>query len=173
MAGFSFNTRPDLAEALALLAPGASFRVDINELTGEYDYEGVVWDIAEGVDYTPPSKEVVEAYLEKIQLEWDTQVKYSVLRKDAYPSLEELADAVFWQAQGDNTKMEAYVAAVQAVKDTYTKNDPTLEWRGSASGTNRGALPSRAFQQNPNISLPDTVYTYTAPGVIVSPDTPT
>jgi hypothetical protein len=62
------------------------------------------------------------------------------------------------------------LAAVQAVKDQFPKNDPTLDWRGSATGTNRGAIPSPSFQQNPNISMPEELYTYQGPGVIVHPD---
>lgn len=170
MAGFSFTTRPDLVEALALMCPGASFRSDMNPDTGEYDYENVHWQIQDGVTWTPPSKEAVYAYLEKIQLEWDTKVKYQVLRKDQYPDLNELADAVYHQSQGNNAPMEAYVAKVQAVKSQFPKNDATLDWRGSASGTNRGPIPLPSFQQNPNISLPTEVYTYQGPGVVVHPD---
>jgi hypothetical protein len=32
-----------------------------------------------------------------------------------------LADAVYWKENGDNTKMEAYLAAVEAVKAEYPK----------------------------------------------------
>jgi hypothetical protein len=170
MAGFHFSNRPELVEALALMCPGSSFRSDMNPETGEYDYENIHWQIQDGVDWTPPPKEAVLAYLEKIQLEWDTKVKYQVLRKDQYPDLNELADAVYHQSQGNNAPMEAYVAKVQAVKDQYPKNDPTLDWRGSASGTTRGAIPLPSFQQNPNISLPTEVYTYQGPGVVVHPD---
>jgi hypothetical protein len=40
-----------------------------------------------------------------------------------YPPLTELADALYWQAQGDESKMTAYLAAVNAVKAKYPKGD--------------------------------------------------
>lgn len=46
---------------------------------------------------------------------------YAELRKKAYPSTTEFADAMFWQSKGDNTKMEAYLAACEAVKLKYPK----------------------------------------------------
>jgi hypothetical protein len=44
------------------------------------------------------------------------------LRREAYPPLEDLADALYWQAQGDNSKMEAYHAKITAVKELYPKS---------------------------------------------------
>lgn len=38
-----------------------------------------------------------------------------------YPPLTDLADAMYWQSQGDNSKMLAYTAAVAAVKAMYPK----------------------------------------------------
>jgi hypothetical protein len=109
--------------------------------------------------------------LAKIQEEWDLKVKYKVLRAQVYPDVEQLADAIFWQSQGDNSKMEAYIAAVQAVKEQFPKNDPNLDWRGSAKGTIRGPIPSAVSdQQHPEISLPDEVFPYLAPGVVVPPE---
>lgn len=43
------------------------------------------------------------------------------LRSIAYPPFEVLADALFHQSNGDNTKMLAYLAAVEAVKAKYPK----------------------------------------------------
>lgn len=45
----------------------------------------------------------------------------SALRRAAYPPLEELADALYWQSQGDNTKMAAYLAKVKMVKERFPK----------------------------------------------------
>lgn len=45
----------------------------------------------------------------------------ALLRQPQYPPLADLADALFWQSQGDNTKMEAYIAAVAAVKQRFPK----------------------------------------------------
>lgn len=43
------------------------------------------------------------------------------LRRAAYPPLTDFADAMYWQAQGDNSKMTAYIAACEAVKLKYPK----------------------------------------------------
>ena len=45
----------------------------------------------------------------------------SALRAKAYPSQADLADAIYWQARGDNSKMEAYLAKCDAVKVMYPK----------------------------------------------------
>lgn len=46
---------------------------------------------------------------------------YAEKRRAEYPPLADLADALFWQAQGDTTRMDAYLAAVAAVKAKYPK----------------------------------------------------
>lgn len=43
------------------------------------------------------------------------------LRRKAYPPITELADALYWQSQGDQSKMDAYLAKVKAVKDRFPK----------------------------------------------------
>ena len=45
------------------------------------------------------------------------------LRAVAYPPISDLADAIYWQSKGDSSKMEAYTAAVEAVKDKYPKSN--------------------------------------------------
>lgn len=42
-------------------------------------------------------------------------------RKDAYPPLEDLADALYWQAQGNPAPMAAYLAKCGAVKTANPK----------------------------------------------------
>jgi hypothetical protein len=49
---------------------------------------------------------------------------YKALRRRAYPPLEELADALYWQHNGDSSKMEAYLTAMAKVKETYPKPPP-------------------------------------------------
>lgn len=46
---------------------------------------------------------------------------YAELRRFEYPPIQDLADALYWQAQGDESKMVAYLAAVEAVKAAYPK----------------------------------------------------
>lgn len=59
---------------------------------------------------------------ETIRLQEESQkVKYKLDRIREYPPLQDLADALYWQSKGDNSKMEAYVAACEAVKEKYPK----------------------------------------------------
>lgn len=45
------------------------------------------------------------------------------LRRAAYPPLSELADALYWQAKGDSTRMAAYLAQVEHVKRRFPKSN--------------------------------------------------
>lgn len=44
---------------------------------------------------------------------------YQKMRAREYPKAEVLADALYWQAKGDRTKMDAYLAACEVVKKRY------------------------------------------------------
>lgn len=46
---------------------------------------------------------------------------YRQLRRHAYPSAAELADALYWQAKGDDSKMTEYLQKCEAVKLRYPK----------------------------------------------------
>ena len=46
---------------------------------------------------------------------------YQVLRERAYPPLADFADALYWQAQGDETKMQDYLTRCGSVKQRYKK----------------------------------------------------
>lgn len=46
---------------------------------------------------------------------------YKDLRQLEYPPLTELADALYHQQNGDDTKMTAYLAKCEAVKQKYPK----------------------------------------------------
>lgn len=69
-------------------------------------------------DTVPPTKQEILDELARQESE-----KYKEQRAPEYPPLSELADAIFWQSKGDNSKMEAYMAAVEAVKEKYPKGD--------------------------------------------------
>ena len=47
--------------------------------------------------------------------------QYQRDRQPKYPDLADLADALYWSNQGDNTKLDEYYAAVSAVKTKYPK----------------------------------------------------
>lgn len=42
-------------------------------------------------------------------------------RKESYPPLSDLADAIYWQSKGDNTKLEAYLTKCEEVKSNFPK----------------------------------------------------
>ena len=48
--------------------------------------------------------------------------EYRVLRAKEYPSFADLADALYWKAKGDESKMDAYMAKCDAVKQRYPKS---------------------------------------------------
>ena len=65
-------------------------------------------------------KDLVNLEAQRLQKEADDN-QYKLLRAREYPSVKDFADAMFWSSQGDNSKLDAYYAAVQAVKDKYPK----------------------------------------------------
>ena len=48
-------------------------------------------------------------------------VEYRRQRAPEYPPLQDFADAMYWHRKGDDTKLDAYVAACDAVKARYPK----------------------------------------------------
>ena len=67
-----------------------------------------------------PSNEEILVEKERLLQEY-LALEYQRKRKAEYPPLADLADAIYWQAQGDESKMTAYVAACEAVKVKYPK----------------------------------------------------
>lgn len=47
--------------------------------------------------------------------------EYVTARRKAYPPTAELADAIYWQARGDDTRMAEYLAKCDAVKARIVK----------------------------------------------------
>jgi len=48
---------------------------------------------------------------------------YSQLRQSEYPSLADLADALYWKERGDDTKWCTYLAKCDDVKAKYPKTE--------------------------------------------------
>lgn len=71
-------------------------------------------------DVAPITEEQINAEVLRLQAEYDSK-DYQRKRAVEYPPLTDLADAMYWAAQGDNTKLEAYYAACEAVKLKYPK----------------------------------------------------
>lgn len=111
-----------VTDSLLSLVEGAQFT---SQNTGNVadDYAATEWLS----DVPMPSLADVEAEIAKIAAGNPTdasgRIKYEYrrLRAPEYPPVTDLADAIFWQQQGDNSKMEAYVAACEAVKAKYPK----------------------------------------------------
>lgn len=67
-----------------------------------------------------PNKAEIDAEAARLNDDWVSK-EYQRLRQPEYPTLDKLADAIYWQQQGDNSKMEAYLALVDEVKNKYPK----------------------------------------------------
>ena len=111
----------------ALLPPGTTFAMfGPMEWNEETDADGkVVQTTPKNIDLFGnniplPHKAEIEAKVAELEAEWLAK-EYQRQRAPAYPPLQQLADAIYWQQQGDNSKMEEYLAAVQAVKDQFPK----------------------------------------------------
>jgi len=79
-------------------------------------------DVLEWMDsnQTEPTEAEIQAEIVRLQADYDA-TQYQRNRQPEYPSLATFADAYYWAQKGDNTKMDAYVAACDAVKAKYPK----------------------------------------------------
>jgi hypothetical protein len=115
----------DVTDALLSLAPGAVWGLDGSEIIwkespdnpGEFLATNLTWH---STQISQPSKEQIENELIRLQAEHDA-IEYQRQRKPEYPPLADLADALYWQSKGNDIKMAAYLAAVDAVKIKYPK----------------------------------------------------
>ena len=104
----------EVIRAIKALRPESQFSFGKNNQeiqVLEYDY--LIWL---DKNSRAPTKEEVDAQLAKQEAE-----RYKEQRAPEYPPLTDLADAIYWQSQGDNSKIEAYFAAIDAVKAKYPK----------------------------------------------------
>jgi len=83
----------------------------IHEIKGAFDADG---------NQITLDQTLVDAAAAEIQAELDA-TQYQRDRQPEYPSLADLADALYWSNQGDNTKLDEYYAACAAVKAKYPK----------------------------------------------------
>lgn len=82
------------------------------------EYSGLNWLDTE---QTKPTIEEINAEIERLKQE-ELSKYYQQARAPEYPPYTDYLDAVYWQTQGDNSKMDAYVAACTAVKEKYPKD---------------------------------------------------
>ena len=85
--------------------------VRIDDATGAFDSDG---------NQVTIDQSLVDAAAAKIQAELDA-TQYQRNRQPEYPDMADLADALYWSSKGDNTKLDAYYAACEAVKTKYPK----------------------------------------------------
>jgi len=96
-------------DAIYRAYPGTVVRID--DSTGAFDADG---------NQITLDQALVDAAAAEIQAELDA-TQYQRNRQPEYPSLATFADAYYWAQKGDNTKMDEYVAACDAVKAKYPK----------------------------------------------------
>ena len=109
-------------QAIRRLVPNAEYMITGNEIIwenkqGQWVSDNFVW-LLRG---TPkPTKEQIETSLAAVHAEWNN-TEYQRLRQKEYPPLEELADALYWQANGDGSKMQDYMTKIASIKNKYPK----------------------------------------------------
>jgi hypothetical protein len=99
-------------DALISLRPGAQWS------WSGHEYSGLTWFDTE---QTKPTVQEINTEIERLKQQ-ELSKYYQQLRVQEYPPLSEFADAMFWQSQGDDSKMTAYLAACEAVKLKYPKD---------------------------------------------------
>lgn len=99
-------------EAIRRAYPDA---VTIDDGTGAFDASG---------NPIALDQSLVDAAAAEIAAE-QAATAYQRQRQPEYPSLAELADALYWASTGDTTKLDAYYAACAAVKAKYPKPEVT------------------------------------------------
>ena len=99
-------------DALISLRPGAQWS------WSGLEYSGLNWLDTE---QTKPTAAEINTEIERLKTV-ELARYYQQPRQEEYPPLADLADALYWQSQGDDSKMTAYIAACDAVKTKYPKD---------------------------------------------------
>jgi hypothetical protein len=110
--------------ALIALAKGKKWEIRSHEIKWITDNDGneipdpetFIWRDESAM----PSRAAIEAEALNQRNLWEQNL-YQEKRAREYPSLKDLADAMYWQQNGDESKMIAYLAACEAVKLKYPK----------------------------------------------------
>jgi hypothetical protein len=83
----------------------------IDDGTGAFDADGNQIELDQSLVDAAAAELAAEA----------AATQYQRNRQPEYPTLATFADAYYWAQKGDNTKMDEYVAACDAVKAKYPK----------------------------------------------------
>jgi hypothetical protein len=102
----------NVTNALLSLYPESEFILE-NE-----DYQSIVW--LKNKPEVEPTLEQLQTEIARLQADYDSRL-YQRQRAQAYPPLEDLADAIYWQTQGNTEPMTAYIAACAQVKLQYPR----------------------------------------------------
>lgn len=94
----------DIIQAAKILRPGTDWNCTAGVLSQAIDEKDRV---------TVPTAEELQALIDADS--------YKELRRDAYPSLADLADALVHKENGDATQYNAYISACNAIKAQYPK----------------------------------------------------
>lgn len=98
------------------------FAIAMNKLYPGYAYavnaeNEILWTVEEPSNF---SLEELLAEEENAKNDYENK-EYQRKRLNEYPSLGDLADAMYWSSKGDNTKLNAYYAKCEEVKAKYPK----------------------------------------------------
>lgn len=108
--------RPTLLDALRSLRPSSRFTA--TDVFSPDVYDRIVWD--ESNTESLPSLSELEIEQERLGVIFDN-TEYQRTRRPEYPPITELADALYWKENGDDTKLTEYLQKVTAVKEKYPK----------------------------------------------------
>lgn len=103
-----------LTQAVIALGNGKGF-----QLTGA-TYDDFVVESADPENPVVFDRDAVITKARELEAEYNSK-DYQRKRQPEYPNLADLADALYWSSKGDNTKLDAYYAACEAVKTKYPK----------------------------------------------------
>jgi hypothetical protein len=96
----------DITHALKSLRPGAQW-----SLNGE-TYEGLIW--SDENELPPPTEEELQAEMERIQVEFESN-QYQRHRRKEYPSIQDQLDTLYHQGY------DGWKAMIDVVKNKYPK----------------------------------------------------
>ena len=105
-------------QAVTSVGNGAPHSIDITDPTN--------WTVTSADPSNPfvYDHDAAVARIAELQADYDSK-QYQRQRQPEYPSLAELADAIYWASTGDTTRIDAYYAACAAVKAKYPKPEVT------------------------------------------------
>lgn len=102
----------DVSKAVLRLCPKAEFSVLDN------DPEQIEW--FKPAKTARPTVADISAEM-TILTDEEAATEYQELRKVEYPSMEDLADAIYWQDKGEDGPMADYLSKCSAVKQQFPK----------------------------------------------------